>query len=121
MYKRRLKIFLALMAAGVAVVIGRLAHLQLVHGSEYREQAERMLTYVEMLPTARGRILDCKGRVLACDDACAAGMGCEGGVCDCLGGLNGCAEQCVDLQTDHSNCGACIIYMFGNIARTAMC
>ncbi len=70
MYKRRLKIFLAVMAVGVAVVLARLAQLQLVQGEDYRRQAEEMLTYVEILPSARGQILDRKGRVLAWDEPC---------------------------------------------------
>ena len=70
MYKRRLKIFLILMAVAEAVLIGRLAQLQLIHGELYRRQAESLLAYEEPLPTGRGRILDRRGNVLAEDKAC---------------------------------------------------
>ncbi len=70
MYKRRLKIFLILMAVAEAVLIGRLAQLQLIHGELYRRQAESLLAYEELLPTGRGRILDRRGNVLAENKAC---------------------------------------------------
>ncbi len=70
MYKRRLKVFLSLMALGVVVLVGRLVQLQLVQGQEFRQQADELLTYGELLPTARGQILDRKDRVLAYDQAC---------------------------------------------------
>jgi len=70
MYKRRLKVFLSLMATCVVVLVGRLVQLQLVQGQEFRRQADELLTYGELLPTARGQILDRRGRVLAYDQAC---------------------------------------------------
>ena len=58
MYERRLKILLAIMAAGVAVLLVRLVDLQLIRGHTYRARAEAKLVWVELLPTTRGRLLD---------------------------------------------------------------
>ncbi len=70
MYERRLKVFLIVTVAAVAVIVVRLADMQLVRGDQYRRRAEALLTWVELLPTVRGKVLDRKGRVLACDEAC---------------------------------------------------
>ncbi len=70
MYERRLKVFLALMALGVAAVLFRLIDLQLVRGDVYRRRAEERITWVQLLPTVRGRIVDRHGRVLAVDQPC---------------------------------------------------
>ncbi len=70
MFQRRLKVFLTLMALGVAVLLVRLTDLQLLRGEAYRRRAEEKLTWVELLPTGRGRIVDRKGRVLAADQPC---------------------------------------------------
>ena len=70
MYERRLKLFLAVAAMLAAVVIFRLVQLQIVRGGDYREQAAELLTYVELAPTARGRIFDRRNRLLARDEPC---------------------------------------------------
>jgi penicillin-binding protein 2 len=66
-YKRRLKIFLGLVAAVLLALTVRLAQLQLVRGAEYRREAEEALRSVRLLPAARGSIFDRTGRVLALD------------------------------------------------------
>jgi len=70
MYERRLKIFLTIVAAGMGVILVRLAHLQLVRADEYRQRAQESLIYTVPLPTARGKILDRHNRVLAADEPC---------------------------------------------------
>ncbi|MFW6062086.1 MAG: penicillin-binding transpeptidase domain-containing protein, partial [Planctomycetota bacterium] len=70
MYKRRIKIFLATITLAMLALMGRLAHLQLLHGEDYRLQAEKALQRVEPLPANRGQIVDRKGRILAIDQPC---------------------------------------------------
>ncbi|HOF19284.1 MAG TPA: penicillin-binding transpeptidase domain-containing protein, partial [Phycisphaerae bacterium] len=71
MYKRRIKIFLGLVAVVFAVMIARLGYLQILRGDDYRLQAEEALQKYELLPARRGRILDRTGEcVLAKDEAC---------------------------------------------------
>ncbi|MGC9455418.1 MAG: penicillin-binding transpeptidase domain-containing protein [Phycisphaerae bacterium] len=67
MYKRRLKIFLALVAVALLGLTARLAQLQLVQGEMYRREAEESLRSIRLLPAARGTIFDRRGRVLAMD------------------------------------------------------
>jgi penicillin-binding protein 2 len=67
MFTRRL-LLLAAVAVGVALLLaGKLAWLTLIEGSVRRQRAEQVLTVASYPRTARGRILDCKGRVLAED------------------------------------------------------
>ncbi|MDY7009830.1 MAG: penicillin-binding transpeptidase domain-containing protein [Planctomycetota bacterium] len=70
MYERRLKVFLVVVVVATSIVVGRLAHLQLIQGAQYRRRAEELLVYGELLPTVRGKVLDCRGRVLAYDEPC---------------------------------------------------
>ena len=70
MYKRRIKIFMAIMAVVFAGLAARLWHLQLVRGEFYRQEAERLLQVTKSLPATRGRILDRRGRLLALDETC---------------------------------------------------
>lgn len=70
MYKRRIKIFLAIMAVVFLGLAVRLWHLQIVQGDDYRRQAEDLLRTTKSLPATRGRILDRRGRLLAVDEAC---------------------------------------------------
>jgi len=70
MYKFRIKVFLALAAAVALVITGRLVHLQVIQADHFRSQAEQMLKTFKMLPAARGRILDRKGKILADNRAC---------------------------------------------------
>ncbi len=62
--------FLVVVVAAISVVVGRLAHLQLIQGAQYRRRAEELLIYGELLPTVRGKVLDRKERVLAYDEPC---------------------------------------------------
>jgi penicillin-binding protein 2 len=69
MFARRL-LFIAIGAAGVVCVLGaQLAWLTLAEGAQRRVKAEAVLESTFFIPTVRGRILDCKGRVLAGDRA----------------------------------------------------
>jgi len=70
MYERRLKIFLAMVGVGVAVMLVRLGYLQLLLGEEFRQRARDLLVRGRTLPTCRGQIRDRRGRVLATDAAC---------------------------------------------------
>jgi penicillin-binding protein 2 len=70
MYKLRLKILLGLFAASFVVLLVRLVSLQVIHGDEYRREAERSLQSVQLLPGSRGRILDRNGLILAQDKPC---------------------------------------------------
>ena len=47
------------------ILIAQLFNLQIVHGSEYREQSNTRLTRESTLEAARGSILDKTGNVLA--------------------------------------------------------
>ena len=43
----------------------------------------------------------------SCGNACAAGQGCNAGVCACPNAGTLCAGVCVDTQTDPANCNGC--------------
>ncbi len=69
MFERRLRILLAVLALCGVVLLGRLAQLQVVHASFYREAAEQALVLKPTpLPFVRGTILDRTGEVLVRDE-----------------------------------------------------
>ena len=69
MFEGRLKILLSLLGLGAAVVLARLAELQIARGADYHQAAARMLLKpLEYIPSVRGRILDCNDRVLASEE-----------------------------------------------------
>ncbi len=70
MYKRRLLVLLALIAAGGGLCAWRLVDLQLVRGGEFAALAERAMRRGRLLKTTRGEIVDRFGRSLAQDEAC---------------------------------------------------
>lgn len=70
MYRRRIWIFLALIAVVLSAYVLRLGQLQLVRGGEYAARVEESMRFSRLLATRRGSILDRHGRVLAVDDAC---------------------------------------------------
>jgi penicillin-binding protein 2 len=70
MYKRRLQILMVCICLGLLVLLGRLGVLQLLRGDHYRAEAERALQSVQLLPGARGLIVDRNGVILAEDQAC---------------------------------------------------
>jgi len=70
MYKRRIKIFLIIIALVFLIVIARLWYLQVINGDDYRRQARQLLQSIEPLPAMRGQILDRRGRILAVDEPC---------------------------------------------------
>ena len=66
---RRPALAAGLFAGLMAVFCLLLWNLQIVHGAEYAEAAQRSFVETEPVPAARGRLLDRKGRVLAEDRA----------------------------------------------------
>lgn len=69
MFSRRL-LALAAAAVGVtAILAAQLAWLTIAEGAQRRERAEKVLESTIYTPTVRGRILDCKDRVLAGEHA----------------------------------------------------
>jgi len=70
MYKRRIKIFLAVIALALTGLGARLGHLQIIQGQKYLASAEQYLRRPELLPAMRGQMLDRKGRILAVDEPC---------------------------------------------------
>lgn len=65
MFQRRLTLLTFTAFGVVAVLALQLTRLTVVEGAQYRERAEAALTDSKLIPTARGRILDRHGRVLA--------------------------------------------------------
>jgi penicillin-binding protein 2 len=70
MYKRRVKIFLAVIAAVLLLLGVRIGHLQIGRGEEYRKEFERSMREVHLLSAARGQITDRTGKILAADLPC---------------------------------------------------
>ena len=69
MFETRLKVLLIAMGLGAAVLVVRLAELQIARGSAYRRRAARMMINpLEYIPAVRGRILDRNGYVLASEE-----------------------------------------------------
>ena len=70
MYKRRMKVFLALVAGVFVVLAAKLYQLQIVEGRDFRVQAEEAMRSRELLPVRRGMVTDRRGRILAIDEPC---------------------------------------------------
>ncbi len=70
MYKRRIKIFLAMIAIVFAVIFARLAYLQLWCCTDYRAEHKKSLRTYQTIPALRGRITDRFGNILAMDEPC---------------------------------------------------
>ncbi|MBI5723697.1 MAG: hypothetical protein HZA50_07060 [Planctomycetes bacterium] len=70
MYRTRIKIFMGIVALVILTIIVRVGYLQFVKGDEYRIEAQNSLQRVEFLPTARGKIIDREGNILARDESC---------------------------------------------------
>jgi len=68
MYKLRLKIFLGMLTAVLALLTTKLVQLQVLEGTEHRRAAEEAMRRVKVLPVVRGQITDRKGRILALDE-----------------------------------------------------
>ncbi|HIK13443.1 MAG TPA: penicillin-binding protein 2 [Oscillatoriaceae cyanobacterium M33_DOE_052] len=58
-------VLMVLITVAMSTYIGRLAQLQLVEGSHYRERADDNRTRLVPIPSDRGAILDRKGKILA--------------------------------------------------------
>jgi penicillin-binding protein 2 len=71
MFERRLKIFLLILLAFGALVAARAAQVQLLEHDQWQNEAAATVVPPEYLQTTRGRILDCRGRVIAEDAACS--------------------------------------------------
>lgn len=68
MFRRRLTVLVAILAALMLLIVGRLATLQLVYAAELEQVADRLLTRpVRYLDAPRGAILDRHGRPLVVD------------------------------------------------------
>ena len=61
---RTLRIFFGLLAAGLAVVVLRLAQVQIINGAYYAKQAEGNRSRTELIPSQRGIIYDRSGQPL---------------------------------------------------------
>ena len=74
MFERRLKIFLSILLVFVLVLLGRAMQLQVVQHDYWSKQASDSMRREELTDAPRGRIVDCKGALLAqdqpCTDAC---------------------------------------------------
>jgi penicillin-binding protein 2 len=68
MFHRRLTLLGAVVVVSLLILLLQTARLTLVQGPARRKQAQSALSEREFIPTARGRILDRTGRVLAVDD-----------------------------------------------------
>jgi len=73
-YPRRVRVLAGLFVAALAAVAVQLVRLQLVHGGFYAELAREGRVWDELESAPRGRILDARGRLLACDEP-AYGLG----------------------------------------------
>lgn len=76
MFERRLKIFLFVLLALGALVLGRSAQVQILDHRQWQDQAAATIPPPEFLETTRGRIMDYRGRPIAydapCSDVCVA-------------------------------------------------
>ncbi|MGD0091409.1 MAG: penicillin-binding transpeptidase domain-containing protein [Planctomycetota bacterium] len=70
MFKTRIGILAVLLSLAFAVVLGRLAQLQIVRYADYRKLATRDRATELMVPALRGSILDRHGEILAEDLPC---------------------------------------------------
>ncbi|MBI5368847.1 MAG: hypothetical protein HZA54_17565 [Planctomycetes bacterium] len=68
MYRLRILILAGLLLLPVLGIEARLFQLQVLEGARYREESERKVTTIEILPSMRGRIVDRNGVVLARDE-----------------------------------------------------
>jgi penicillin-binding protein 2 len=69
MFERRMKVFLVMIGAAMSVIIVRLIDLQIVRSDIYQEEARQiLLRRRQILPFARGRILDRTGQALVSDE-----------------------------------------------------
>jgi penicillin-binding protein 2 len=70
MYKNRLKVFMAIILAGLLALAARIGQLQIVRGERYRADWERSMRELRLLPAPRGQITDRAGYILAADVPC---------------------------------------------------
>jgi len=67
-YKGRIIVIGILVAVVFLILESRLFYLQIIKGSEYREKMRMSQDQIELVPAARGRILDANGEVIARDE-----------------------------------------------------
>ena len=70
MFERRLKIFLAVLAVAVVVLIARAAQVQILLRQYWKTQAREAMKRTHLVDTTRGNILDRNGHILAIDKPC---------------------------------------------------
>ncbi|MEW6350004.1 MAG: penicillin-binding protein 2 [Thermodesulfobacteriota bacterium] len=64
-FRSRITVAAVLMLLSFGLLAARLWQLQMIRGESYAQMAKENRIRILRLPSARGRILDCKGRVLA--------------------------------------------------------
>lgn len=64
---RRVRVVFVGFALLLTVVFGRLIHLEVTQGADFRTEAARPLEREHLVPGVRGRVLAAGGQVLACD------------------------------------------------------
>lgn len=67
MFERRLRVFLALLFLGGLILAARAAQVQVGQGEAWRGRAEDAAERLTYIPPERGKIVDCRGVVLATD------------------------------------------------------
>jgi penicillin-binding protein 2 len=70
MYQKRIRILVVVICVALATLGVRVGVLQILRADTYRRRAQGLLRYKELLPAARGRILDRRGKILAYDRPC---------------------------------------------------
>ncbi len=70
MFERRLKIILMILLVFILVLVARAVQLQIVEREDWAKKAAETMRSETLAETSRGRILDCKGAVLAEDQPC---------------------------------------------------
>jgi penicillin-binding protein 2 len=63
----RLRVIACCMGAGLLLLLGGLWFVQIVHGQRFSNNLKRQSFRTVRMPAIRGRILDCRGNVLAAD------------------------------------------------------
>ena len=67
MYLRRVGVLTVVFLAALGAVVAQLFRLQVVQGALYEELSREGRVWAEITPSPRGRILDARGEILACD------------------------------------------------------
>lgn len=68
-WQKRIGVFALVLITAIAIMVGRLAQLQLVHGKEFAELADGNRIRIQMIKAPRGKIFDRNGALLASNRA----------------------------------------------------